>query len=270
MLDHPTVSPAAPHAATAPAGACPACGARLATDFCGNCGQEARERLTLGYVLRNVASTVFGLNRGLLHTFLSLSRSPGRVVADYVAGATVSYTNPVSYLLLCASITALLFTSFGGIEDFVRGFNEASSRAPVPTAADAMRRIAAHASIIVALVVPVTALFSWVVFHRSARNYAEHLVFNAFVLAQAALIVTVLDVLSRPVVRPDSTAGEVLGLVIGVMGAGYYAWAACHFFQQRLVGGLLRSGGVLLLASVAYGLLAGLAVVVVGGITAAG
>ncbi|HZG42566.1 MAG TPA: DUF3667 domain-containing protein [Longimicrobium sp.] len=224
----------------------------------------------MGLVLRNVVSTVFGLDRGLLHTFLSLSRNPGRVAGDYVAGATVSYTNPASYLLLCASITALLFTSFGGIEDFVRGFNEASSRAPVPTAAEALRRIAAHASIIVALVVPVTALFSRIVFYRSARNYAEHLVFNAFVLAQAALMVTVLDVLSRPVVRPDSTAGEAVGLVIAVIGAGYYTWAACHFFQQRVVGGLLRAGGVLLLATLAYGLLAGVAVAVVGSITAAG
>jgi hypothetical protein len=268
MLDNPTVSPTAPLPAKAPAGACPACGACLATAFCGSCGQEARERLTTGLVVRNVASTVLGLNRGLLHTFLSLIRNPGRVVGDYVAGATVSYTNPASYLLLCASITALLFTSSGGIEDFIRGFNEASARAPVPTAADAMRRIAAHASIIVALVVPVTALFSWAVFYRSARNYAEHLVFNAFVLAQAALMVTALDVLSRAVVRPDSTAGEAVGLVIGVIGAGYYAWAACHFFQQRVAGGLLRAGVVLLLSSVAYGILAGLAVVLVGGITA--
>ena len=233
MLDTPTVSPTAPHAAAAPAGACPACGARLAADFCGNCGQEARERLTLGLVLRNVVSTVFGLNRGLMHTFLSLSRNPGRVVADYVAGATVSYTNPVSYLLLCASITALLFTSAGGVDDFIRGFADGYSGAPAPGAADALRRVAAHASIIVALVVPVTAVFSRSVFTRSEYNFAEHLVFNAYVLAQGALGVTVLDVLARSLVRPESTAGNATGVVIAIIGIGYYAWAARHFFHER-------------------------------------
>jgi hypothetical protein len=260
-----------PIEAKAPAGPCPACGARLATDFCGNCGQEARERLTIGLVVRNVVSTVFGLDRGLLHTSLSLSRSPGRVVGDYVAGATVSYTSPVSYLLLCASITALLFTGFGGVEDFIRGMNAGwHSGTPAPSAEDALRRMAAHASIIVALVVPVTALFSWIVFHRSARNYAEHLVFNAFVVGQAALIVTGVDLLSRAVVRPDSPADQAAGLVMAIIGAGYYAWAACHFFQRRVVGGLLRSVGVLLLSCLVYGLLASLAATVAGGITAGG
>jgi hypothetical protein len=271
MLDNTTVSPAVPFEAKAPAGACPTCGARLATDFCGNCGQEARPRLTMGLVLRNVVSTVFGLNRGLLHTFLSLIRNPGRVAGDYVAGATVSYTNPVSYLLLCASITALLFTSFGGIEEMIRGFNAGwHSGSPVPSAEAALRRMAAHASIIVALVVPVTAAFSCLVFYRAARNYAEHLVFNAFVLGQAALIVTGLDLLSRPVARPDSTAGEAAGLLIAMIGAGYYAWAACHFFQRRVLGGVLRSAAVLLLSCLLYGVLAGLAALVLGGVTAAG
>ncbi len=270
MLDNTAVSPTAPHAAKAPAGACPACGARLATGFCGNCGQQARERLTIGLVLRNVVSTVFGLNRGLLHTFLSLSRSPGRVVSDYVAGATVSYTNPASYLLLCASITALLFTSFGGIDDFIRGFNAGYSGTADSGAADALRRMAAHASIIVALVVPVTALFSRTVFYRSPHNYAEHLVFNAYVLAHTTLIITGLDVLSRSVARPDSPAGAAAGFVIALLGAAYYAWGACRFFQQRLVGGLLRSVGVLLLSGLVYGVLASLAALVVSGITAGG
>lgn len=264
MLDTLTASPAAP---PAPSGACPACGARLATDFCGNCGQEARERLTIGLVLRNVASTVFGLNRGLLYTFLSLSRSPGRVVSDYVAGATVSYTNPVSYLLLCASITALLFTSFGGIEDFIRGFNAGYSGGAAATTGDAVRRVAAHASIILAFVVPVAALASHTVFSRSGHNFAEHLVFNAYVIAQTLLLATGLDLLARMLAGPELLAGAAAPAVMGLVTLAYYACAAIPFFGEERIPGLLRSAGTIALSCAVYLLLAGFGVALTLGLS---
>ena len=186
-----------------------------------------------------------------------------------MAGATVSYTNPVSYLLLCASITALLFTSAGGVDDFIRGYNTGYSGAPVPSANDALRRMAAHASIIVALVVPVTALFSRGVFTRSEHNFAEHLVFNAYVIAQAALVVTVLDVIAGSLLQPDSMAGAATGALIAVIGIGYYAWAARHFFHERGVAGLLRSAAILVLSCAAYALVAGIAAVVMIGVNGA-
>lgn len=89
---------------------CPNCGEPRTGRFCSGCGQrEMGERLTLGALWREFAGRVFNLNRGLLHTVVSLAKSPGSVPRDYVEGRRRTYTNPLSFFLLAATLSLLSF-----------------------------------------------------------------------------------------------------------------------------------------------------------------
>lgn len=89
---------------------CPNCGAAQAGPYCPECGQRALGgRLTLRGLWREFASRVFNLDRGLLHTVTSLARSPGSVPCDYVEGRRRTYTNPLSFFLLAATLSLLTY-----------------------------------------------------------------------------------------------------------------------------------------------------------------
>jgi hypothetical protein len=240
-------------------GACPACGTPRPDRYCPSCGQRRRERLSTEYVFRSLLSDAVGVNRGLVHTFVQLLRDPARVVKHYMAGHTVSYTNPASYLLLFASITALLFVNSGGMEDAVRSFNEGFARGNVPeTMPLALRSIVAHTSVFVALGVPMTALFSRAMFAGSGHNYAEHVVFNAYVLSHVGVFLGLVDLVGGWLVPSRSAASAVLLLVTALLVLAYYARAAIPVFGERLVPGVLRSASVLLMATSGFTTLTGL------------
>ena len=82
-----------------------------APPLCPNCGEPRAGRFLLRVraagdgragsrsagLWREFASRAFNLNRGLLHTVVSLAQSPGSVPRDYVEGRRRTYTNPLSF-----------------------------------------------------------------------------------------------------------------------------------------------------------------------------
>ena len=118
---------------------CPNCGEPRAGRFCAECGQrEMGGRLTLRGLWREFASRVFNLDRGLLHTVASLARSPGSVPRDYVEGRRRTYTNPLSFFLLAATLSlfshglygdALLDQAMAADSSFSEGFADGQALA---------------------------------------------------------------------------------------------------------------------------------------------
>ena len=90
---------------TASSEACPVCEAKRLGAHCVDCGHAFQdERLRLRPLLRRGISRVFDLDAGLLHTFLELFRSPGRVARDYASGIRRQYVNPFNYFVLAAAV----------------------------------------------------------------------------------------------------------------------------------------------------------------------
>lgn len=100
--------------------ACANCGAERLGDFCHTCGQHYLEtRLTLPLLWREFAQRFLKLERGLGRTFIGMTRSPGRVARDYVAGRRRTYVNPLSYLLLGAAVSLLLMPLYSSPDHFL-------------------------------------------------------------------------------------------------------------------------------------------------------
>lgn len=91
--------------------ACANCGAERTGPYCQACGQRHRdERLTIRRLLRDVVTRFLDLESGLLHTAWRLTVAPGTVSRDIVAGRRQRYAGPVTYLIVIATLSVLLFT----------------------------------------------------------------------------------------------------------------------------------------------------------------
>jgi Protein of unknown function (DUF3667) len=248
-------------AAAVPAAAerCVTCGHAGALAFCPACGQAApRGRLTMRGVVARLATDAFDLNRGLLFTALELSRRPGAAVAEYVAGRTVRYANPVRYFLLMAALSVLVYIQSGAAGqmagELAAGFNEGArasggqARMNALDASGVASFLGQYMNVILAVSVPFMALATRACFRRARLNYAEHLVFNLYVAAQQCLLFVAMLLVAHPF-------GARLGAVMQFYTAAsivYFGWAAAGFFRVRPLAAAVRTAAATVLGYALY------------------
>lgn len=88
---------------------CGNCDAPLTGAFCASCGQKATRsrRLDVRLLFEDLIEKALNLESSLLHTVVGLTLRPGTVCREYVNGKRTLYTNPVTYLLLVAVLSAV-------------------------------------------------------------------------------------------------------------------------------------------------------------------
>ena len=254
---------------------CPNCGEPRAGRFCAECGQrEMGSRLTLRALWTEFASRVFNLNRGLLHTVVSLAKSPGAVPRDYVEGRRRTYTNPLSFFLLATAFSLLTMGLYEGemreqaremvaVQEAEREAAHAGhDHADEPSAFDesvgsgeefmmaymeemigTMKRW--NTALTLVLCVPLVLLMR--VLFGSARNVAELSVFALYTVGFGVLVSALLVPAAVWAGWSTSPALMVAGLVVY---AGIVAWGSVRFYDDPPAGVAAR-GAVAM--TVAYG-----------------
>ena len=238
----PTRAAAEPLAAAeaAPA-ACANCEAPLVGEFCARCGQRAwRGRFTLRAIFAQHVAGALDLDRGLLFTFVELSRRPGNMVRDYVRGHTVSYANPVKYFLVVGTLTTLVYVKTGLAGEMASQIAleiTTGTRGRLSPGAGALvEMISSYFTLLLAFTLPTAAVATRWVFRRAGYNYAEHLIFNAYTGAQQCFLMIAALLLGAAVgVHPQDSLNWSVPAVIG-----YYVWALAQFTGGRRVPALLR------------------------------
>jgi hypothetical protein len=162
---------------------CLNCGQTPGGPFCEFCGQRAGlQPFTLRTLLRQVPKAVFDVDRGLWHTLKGLLLRPGEVINDYLDGRRIRYTNPFTFLLLFAGINAVLYPI--GLIDFSKITN------PPPDMQQFMVDFGQwtfqYYSLLLLLLLPLASAISRRCFAEYGRNYAEHLILNAYIVAVQA------------------------------------------------------------------------------------
>ncbi len=85
---------------------CRNCGAPLAGDFCGACGQRDRD-LRLTDIAGEALEDITDLDSRLWKTLKTLVRHPGRITADYIGGRRARYLPPVRLYLVVSFLVFL-------------------------------------------------------------------------------------------------------------------------------------------------------------------
>ena len=167
---------------------CKNCANELTTydTFCSKCGGRViKKRITFKNLLSQFVEEFLNYDNRIFKTFIHLFTKPEEVINGYLKGVRKRYANPVSYFAIALTVTGLwMFIStkyFPGVFDFsavtVEGQEEQINKQ--------MKGIMEYQSLLFMLNVPIYALLSYFVFFTLRKyNYAEHLVFFLFTVAQ--------------------------------------------------------------------------------------
>lgn len=246
------------HVAVPPRAACASCGGSLLGQFCHGCGQRVQAgRLTVRGIVSHLVTDAFDLNRGLLFTATALFRRPGEAVREYLAGATVRYTNPVKYLLVLVALTVVMFMRLDVIETqvaMVSGDVTEKSAQAQQLHAQFSAWLSRHMNLLMIAGVPVIAWLSRRLFRPAGFTYAEHLVFNVFAYAQMCL----LSLLVLPLTQAAGL-GRPGMMAASLVNVAYYVWALASFTRSRPLRGILGGVAVQALSMAAMALVGGIA-----------
>jgi hypothetical protein len=222
-------------ASMAPGAQCVACGAGLTGRYCAECGEAAGHHdYSLKHFAEEALETFVHVDGRIFSTFRSLVTRPGELASEFLAGRRRSQIGPLQLFVICNLIYFLTqpFTIFA---PFTSTLRIQTTERPWGRLANAMveSRMAARqvtreayarafdetahlqGKSLVILMVPLFALGAWLLFGRSRRFYAEHLVFAFYVFAFLMLWMAVSTVaLTKPVLMglPDGWSDALITL----------------------------------------------------------
>ncbi len=157
---------------------CKNCNHHFKGNFCPHCGQSAKvEPIGIKYFLHDIPHSILHIDKGFWYTFKSLFSSPGKALAQYLAGQRIRHFRPFAYLLILSAVYVFLNPFIERLAGYIAGHQIYSNWAERPF-------FEHYISLLLILLVPFLSLVTWVVFKKAAYNYWEHFLVNIYMAAQ--------------------------------------------------------------------------------------
>ena len=207
--------------------ACPACGQQSGGVICMHCGEDLYpKRITVMRLLHSIPDVFFDVEHGLFYSARTFITRPGTEIRQYFAGDRARHYKPLKFILFIGGLYTFLFIKFkindGGkqsaFEDFELQWNSA----------------------ILLLQFPLIALTTYLLFHKRKYTYGEHLVANAFIIAEASLFNIILFPLYYLLNGTSGVSflqGIYLLFILCYYAFSFYDW----FYHRRSTRGLIIS-----------------------------
>lgn len=163
---------------------CKNCGSSIHGLYCSRCGQKASTgRITFSYLWHEVFHYFSHIEKGFLFTSLHLIYEPGKTVKNFVDGKRKNHQPPISYFIIWTTIYILFLYSlekyFG--ENTVINYQEYFG--PATTTKYAI----SHLSLVLTFVIPLQALYLYILITRNTFNYFESMVAAIYSLGTVIL-----------------------------------------------------------------------------------
>ncbi|TYA71841.1 DUF3667 domain-containing protein [Seonamhaeicola marinus] len=98
--------------------------------FCPHCGQQAREKLTVGVLFYNTISNYFSFDARFFKSFLPLMLKPGYLAKKFIEGKRLLYLHPAQ-LYLFVSVVFFFLMSTMVVRDNVQNIDKALKNAKI-------------------------------------------------------------------------------------------------------------------------------------------
>lgn len=172
---------------------CKNCNEIVEGNFCSNCGQaSAVEKLTYKSLTKDITSNVFQFNSGFLYTLKILFKQPDVAINNFLSGKRVRIAKPITYLVAASTIYFLLaqLTHVNTwMDDLITGFsNGLIDDEEIPIILTWFSKNYAYTTL---LTLPLFSLGSFISFKNQKFNFVEHVVLNAYITGQQAIIYAV-------------------------------------------------------------------------------
>lgn len=152
---------------------CTYCGQPVPDTYCSHCGQKSvTERFSWSYIWKEIFHFFTHIEKGFLYTSLRMVQNPGQTVTEFIAGRRKIHQPPVSYFVIWTTLFILmlyLLTNLFG-ENAVIDYKDYFG--PGATTNFALT----HLSFILTFIIPLQALYLYVLITRGTYNYVESLI----------------------------------------------------------------------------------------------
>lgn len=168
---------------------CKNCNSPISGNYCTVCGQPSKTgRIDLHYVVHELQHSIFHIDKGIFYTIKELVTEPGQMISSYLSGKRVNYFRPFAFVLI-------LSTLYGFTAHFFEIYPESSLSMHSEDAADLNRILSewvhSHYSLVMFLLIPFSAMASFIVFRKSGYNYIEHLIIYSYITGIHVLILLI-------------------------------------------------------------------------------
>ena len=209
---------------------CKNCGQRFDGTFCNYCGQKSSvRRIDSTYIIDEVTSNLFQVNRGLFYTIKELTVRPGKSINAFLAGKRKQHVKPLSYVLLTSALYVLT-AHFLGLNTFSQDFTEGFTSGVTDEGNEAASVILSilnwltnNHTYSVLLTLPLFSTASYLAFKRSSYNFFEHLILNIYITGHQMLIYLLASF--------AVTEGSMTEAVPFMFGIAFNFWAFYQFFR---------------------------------------
>lgn len=209
---------------------CKNCATEFEGKFCPSCGQKAKtKRITSKAVFEDVRRSLIHYDRGFFYTVLQLLWRPGHAVREYLQGKRVMHVKPIKFMLWATALNFLVFHLLRLDQDIIGAISEQQGKNMAGM--KFTQYIFDHPALLLFLMIPNIAFFSWLYFRKQGFNYAEHFVLNAYLMGEVSMFGLVLNPLTKFIVVGHEMLYAKLWLQTFVW-VGYMGWAYAQFFPS--------------------------------------
>lgn len=175
---------------------CKNCGEKVVGMYCSHCGQKAVEqRISFHHIWHGLVHFFTHAEKGFFFTSKQLITAPCQVVKNYIEGIRKIYQTPVSYFLIWNAIYLLLLYIVG----YAFGENKVVNFAEYFGPAEKTKFAISHLNVVLIFLLPVQALYVYLVVVYKLYNYFEALVAVLFAIGTLLLWQCVFVLLAIPV-----------------------------------------------------------------------
>jgi hypothetical protein len=205
---------------------CKNCGNTFHGNFCNICGQKViKGRFTIPVIFKDIAITIFNLEKGFFYTIKQLVLNPGKVLQGYLNGATKRYYNPFKLLIIVTGFLALFALATNSYDTHLGSLNEAiSERVPdvneemqSPTQLRIQSLLKNNVNIIMLLFIPFYSIGYRIFYSRKSINYTEHLIINSYAFSIGNIIsfpLSIITLFLKDYLLLEQVAGFVILILI--------------------------------------------------------
>jgi hypothetical protein len=218
---------------------CLNCSATFDEDHCYQCGRKHRDaRYTVKGLVTDLFFSAFHVEKkGLLHTVMTLTVTPGDAVKNVLGGQRQSLYPPFKYLTLMGALVIVFSLRYGFFHnEFTQIESNSMNRFPTWIAVpmeyfgdieDFFRFAEDKATLLNITAIPVFAFFSFAFLSGRKYNFAENLILNTYITAQQLFYLLLLV----PVLELFPATRAALIAVYTLATALYNVWVYVQFFD---------------------------------------
>lgn len=207
---------------------CLNCNREIDENYCPNCGQKTdTHRYSLQhFFVHDFIHGIFHFDNGFFFTVKELFTRPGHSVREFIQGKRTKHFNYFATVIVLLTINYLL--SKWAKADLTQVFNKESISGLLKVTKD-------YSKFTNFLIIPIIALYSWLIFRKSKQNYTENLVLNIFLLA--GIIVFRIFIYLAMIFTNDVETIRIVNLVVTFLVFIYiviffYQYFSCYDYSK--------------------------------------